>query len=305
MENKQYELRILIGRNRKPIQEYPHQGRVFVEGRRGTEFELEFKNKTGGRLLVVPSVDGLSTLDGSQAGPDSKGYVVKAHDTLIIPGWTLDGQNAAKFLFQDKEKSYAAAMSSTGTTNAGVVGVLVYRENVIPNTPPITIRHEYQPSAPPVWPTPRSPWMGGMVRHETPPSDVSKIFQGPYYTSDASQIHTGAATVMPQNVQTLSVGATASIMSSNTSTMKGQDCQAEPESTFGLGTGWGDKTAFKTNETTFNRGNLDAQLILYYDTRRNLEKRGIEVVKRDRTYLDDLPSPFQGVGCKPPPGWKG
>lgn len=39
--------------------------------------------------------------------------------------------------------------------------------------------------------------------------------------------------------------------------------------------------------------------------RRNLEKRGIQVVKRETRYLTDLPQAFSGVGCKPPPGWNG
>lgn len=301
--NNDYEFRILLS-NHKPIQEYEHQGRHFVEGRKGSEFELEFKNKTGGRLLVIPSVDGLSPLDGKQANAESKGYVVPPQSTLVIPGWTLDGQNVAKFIFQDRDKSYVAAMSQTGNTNAGVVGVLVYREHVTFSTPPARNGVINPPVKLPTPIVPNNPWwdntnglppapmcgMGGMIRSETPPADVKKVFSGPYYTRSASSDASGVYHA-PNTADATPQSMTSSV--------------ASTETTFDLGTGWGAKQEFKTNQTTFNKGDLVAQMALFYDSRRNLEKRGIEVVKRERTYLDDLPAPFQDVGCKPPPGWQG
>ena len=79
---------------------------------------------------------------------------------------------------------------------------------------------------------------------------------------------------------------------------------APVEDAFNMGTGFGQKADFMTNEVTFNKGNQVAQLVLYYDSRRNLEKRGIQVVSRETRYLSDLPPAFQS-GCTPPPGWNG
>lgn len=299
MKQKAYELRLLV--NGKPIHEYDHKGRTFVEGRKGSPFEVEFKNNSSGRVLVIPSVDGVSTLDGQPATPDSKGFLVKPFQTLVIPGWAVDSQNAAKFVFQDKERSYAAHASTTGTTNAGVIGILVYQEKV---------EREYR--APPVRvdiPTPVTPWP--TVPHPLPP--IQPYFGSPTGQPPSWMGSIGHATVLPPSFGTEApknmVGGAASLSTTRASITSNASAQSLSDSTeespFGLGTGWGQKVDFKTNEVQFNKGDLDAQLAIYYDTRRNLEKRGIEVVRRERTYLDELPSPFQGVGCKPPPGWKG
>ncbi|MNY39449.1 hypothetical protein D3C86_1741330 [compost metagenome] len=70
-----------------------------------------------------------------------------------------------------------------------------------------------------------------------------------------------------------------------------------------LGVGWGNAVEFKMNSTTFDKGEKVAQLVLFYDSRKNLERRGIIVEKRDSISM--RPNPFPGMGCKPPAGWKG
>ena len=48
----------------RPIQEYRDpKGNTFIEGRQGSNFELDMRNLTGRRLLVHPTVDGLSCMD--------------------------------------------------------------------------------------------------------------------------------------------------------------------------------------------------------------------------------------------------
>lgn len=246
-----YHLSILVGG--KPIHEYEHQGNTFVEGRKSSEFELEFKNNSQKRVLVIPSVDGLSTLDGKPATPESKGYIVQAWGTLRIPGWTIDGQSVAKFLFQDKERSYVSQSGNGSSANAGVIGVIVYEEEA-----PVQI------AVPADFSTPKTPW-------NVPPFPP--------------------ATLVGSSI------ARATTLTSNTVT-------PEPDK-FSMGTGWGERQEFKVNQVKFNRGPLVAQMVIFYDSRRNLEKRGIQVVRRERTYLNDLPQAFSGLGCTPPPGWKG
>ena len=249
MNYSNFQLRILVGD--KPINEYNHQGNVFVEGRKGSEFVLEFTNRTNSRVLVVPSVDGLSTLDGKEATPESKGYIVPAWGVLKIPGWTIDGQSVAKFLFQDKERSYVYQSGQGNVANAGVVGVLIYGEK----------KEEYSLSA--------------------------DVFRGiTTKRSDESE---------PWKVN----NQTSATLSSN------EISESTSDEPFSIGTGWGGKADFKVNQVVFNRGGLETQMLIYYDSRRNLEKRGIQVVKKERSYLNTLPQAFSGIGCTPPPGWKG
>lgn len=77
------------------------------------------------------------------------------------------------------------------------------------------------------------------------------------------------------------------------------------EGAFEMGTGFGKKADFKTNEVKFQKGDLKVEMSIFYDSRRNLEKRGIVVAARETRYLDEFPSAFSGTGCKPPAGWQG
>ncbi|RYD42924.1 MAG: hypothetical protein EOP83_32230, partial [Verrucomicrobiaceae bacterium] len=115
--------------NGKPITEYPHNGQVFVEGRENSTFEIAVKNHNPVRVEAVVSVDGLSVLDGKDAGPASPGYLLNAGETVVIPGWKLTSAQVAQFIFGGKSQSYAQA--ATGTSrNTGVIGLLVYKERV-------------------------------------------------------------------------------------------------------------------------------------------------------------------------------
>jgi len=48
--------------------------------------------------------------------------------------------------------------------------------------------------------------------------------------------------------------------------------------------------------------------VIYYDSRKGLENRGIKVVKTKKKKTRRLPDAFptysSGSGCKPPSGWK-
>ncbi len=275
-----YELNILV--KDRPVTEYAHEGNIFIEGRKGSEFELEFKNKTGKRVLVVPSVDGKSIFTGERATPESRGYVVSPWGSIRIPGWTLNSDSVAKFTFEDKEKSYSALTAEEGEEIiTGVIGVMVYDEVAKP-----VVHHVHH------YPHPRpnpfqTPWMPGMPRD-------------PYWTaSSADAVPLTASTV--KGLRSMTPLASTASMTSISDTIVSNP--APLENPFEMGAGFGDKADFKTQTVDFTRGELKATMEVYYDSRRNLEKRGIEVVKKE-VVVKDLPSAFAG-GCKPPKGWQG
>lgn len=120
----QYEIKILI--KDRPVAEYPHtDGYTYVEGRAGSEYVLELVNHSYERVLMVPSVDGLSVLNGKADWED--GYVVDAHSTTRIPGWRRDNTKTAAFEFSDARESYTSRVGN-GVSNVGVIGLMVYRE---------------------------------------------------------------------------------------------------------------------------------------------------------------------------------
>lgn len=126
MQKSSYEIEVLI--NGKPAKEYMHDGRVYVEGRQGTQFSLRLRNNTSSRKLFVPTIDGLSVLDGKDASFDSRGYIVGAYSTTTIDGWRTSDSEVAQFYFSTPKESYRRR-SGKGK-NIGIIGCAVFDENI-------------------------------------------------------------------------------------------------------------------------------------------------------------------------------
>lgn len=123
---RRYEL-VVRPRGRTPADEYYHNGAIWIEGREGNNYTIDVRNNTPIRALFIISVDGLDVITGQPAGPQSQGYVVGPHQTLSIPGWKIDYQQAAEFIFSQSRDSYVNAIGGT-TTNTGVIGAMVFSE---------------------------------------------------------------------------------------------------------------------------------------------------------------------------------
>lgn len=260
------ELNVLI--KGRPITEYFHNGDIFVEGRDGSEFELQLINKTGSQVEAVVSVDGRSIINGEDASSASKGYILDAYSTSVIPGWKLDNQSAAAFVFSSPKQSYAAKMSGS-TRNNGVIGLIAYGSKPFANFRRIT-------TSVPTRSTTKG-WYGSSAR----PSDM-------WYDDAVLSSATSMTSGMAQN-------STVPLM-------------AVAQSVNNLGTGFGNETTFHTTETVFTRGDMLARMIMFYDNLQGLKARGIDVSRYSRRMkVATTPQAFPAdvVGCTPPPGWRG
>ena len=115
---------------------YRHQGRNYVVGRAGHEFQVTLRNQSGGDLLTVLSVDGVNAVSGETAAWDQSGYVIDAGRDAGIQGWRKSRQEVAAFYFTRLPDAYA---SRTGRpANVGVIGVAVF-----PMTP--AVESKYSP----------------------------------------------------------------------------------------------------------------------------------------------------------------
>jgi hypothetical protein len=280
-----YEFRVLI--KDKPITEYVHEDKNFVEGRKGSSFEIEFINKSYKRVLAIPSVDGINTLNGKDAGDESPGFVVNALTTVRIPGWTLDQNNVAKFMFEGKEHSYATHVSSS-TKNIGVIGFRVFDELAIPQPYIPSYNPQYNISSTTIVP----------LTYNSQP-----LVNSSYNINDYHNMF---------NSRSVSNTATSNSIASSTS-QQSVNCSATATATpqnnvlnldsFNLGTGFGEKQDFATTAVALRRGSLQAQIVIYYDSYKNLQKRGINLEKPKKS--KELPEAFPAQGCKPPPSWRG
>ena len=109
---------------------YVHEGRHYVVGRPGNEYEIRMRNRQHGDILTVVSVDGVNVLTGDTADWDQGGYVLGAHQNFGIKGWRKSLERVAAFYFTALPDSYAAR---TGRPDhVGVIGVAVYRKKPEP-----------------------------------------------------------------------------------------------------------------------------------------------------------------------------
>lgn len=137
----------LVDRNRgEVLPEYPHRGRTYVPGEPGSRYAVRLSNRSGERVLVVLSVDGVNAISGENARPSQAGYVLGPWESAEITGWRKSMHDVAQFYFTDLPDSYAARTGRPG--NVGVVGIAVFRER-------IAYRRPY-PMPPPIAPYPEA-----------------------------------------------------------------------------------------------------------------------------------------------------
>jgi hypothetical protein len=291
---RRYEM-IVRPRGRTPADEYYHNGAIWIEGREGNNYTIDIRNNTPIRALFIVSVDGLDVLAGQPAGPNSQGYVVNAYDTVSIPGWKLNDQQAAEFFFSRSRDSYVNAIGGS-TSNTGVIGAMVFSEYQDPGLSPFNIATYYSGNGggSAGWPAQslaiNNTWVGASL------SDSSNR------RIDASMVKAAAAAIPMNAAEVKTSGGligTAMQMNNITSSPVTQD----------VGTGFGNATQWQTQATQFRRANPDqpdAVLAMYYNTARNLEKMGIRLrTKRDVSYQANPFPAYPSAGCKPPSGWNG
>jgi hypothetical protein len=102
-----------------------HEGRAYVVGRPGNEYQVIVKNRLGEDLLAVVSVDGLNVMNGQAASPRQAGYIVAPWTRIDIKGWRKSMEETAAFYFTSLADSYAGRTGRPG--NVGVIGVALFQ----------------------------------------------------------------------------------------------------------------------------------------------------------------------------------
>lgn len=285
MERNPFELQVRV--HGKPVREYHHEGRVFIEGRKGSDFVLRIQNKSFKRILAIPTVDGLSVMDGKEASYDSGGYVIDPFGFINIPGWRLDDDEVAKFFFSKLGASYAAKMDKP--TNVGVIACAIFTEKVRP--PTMTCFYN------------TSDLYKGGGGGATFDFDSAPFT----YTSHSSAAPIGSRGVV--NVNSCHVGeqpTNGTLWQKGTAKGVGEANEISDEmEAQNLGTGFGQRQGHRVTTVTFERASEkpEAVLELNYDDREGLQRRGVNLSKKG---VVGVPNPFPAQrGCTPPRGWNG
>lgn len=120
-----FEVDVLV--DGRPLREYYSRGRTHVEAVRGEEYQICLRNRSGDRVAVALSVDGLNTIDASRTSAwDASKWVIEPYQTITISGWQMSSAHARRFYFTDERDSYAAKLGRRG--NIGVISAVFFRE---------------------------------------------------------------------------------------------------------------------------------------------------------------------------------
>jgi len=122
------EVEILDRKSGRALPVYWHEGERHVAGEPGREYEIRLRNRHGGRVLAVTSVDGVNVITGKTASPRQSGYVLDPWGLVEIDGWRKSMEEVAAFYFTRLPDSYAARTGRPD--NVGVIGVAVFHERV-------------------------------------------------------------------------------------------------------------------------------------------------------------------------------
>ena len=114
----------------RPAPLYPApdgSGRCYVEARRGGRYSVALANRTGERLGVVLTVDGLNAISGERDTGRGRMYVLDPGQRTTVQGWRTSLREVRQFTFVDEQASYAAR---TGKANEkmGWIEIAVHRE---------------------------------------------------------------------------------------------------------------------------------------------------------------------------------
>jgi hypothetical protein len=249
---------------------YQHEGRHYVVGHPGREYQVRVRNRTGGEILAVVSVDGVNVVTGETAGWEQSGYVFSPYQSYDIRGWRKSMRRIAAFFFTEHENSYA---TRTGRPNdVGVIGVAVFHK-------------KHEPAARIDRPSPR-PFLGRDAPRGAPAEGAAAMGELP--PSQARSADAAAAEAPAKSAGTFS--STPGARGFDDQPLAPHSAPYSQSRSTTLGTGHGRSEASHVTYTRFERASTrPAEVItLHYDTYANLVSLG---VIREPRYARPYPSP--------------
>lgn len=174
---------------------YQHNGRYYVVGKPGNEYQIRVANRGHQDILSVVSVDGVNAVSGETANWTQTGYVLSGHQGFDIRGWRKSMDRIAAFYFTEHRNSYAARTGRPD--NVGVIGVAVFRKKF---EPPVSIRPPLRP-----WPRPHRESPFAQSDEAAPGAAAAEAEGSDAVAQDRAKSYGGIAR-MPRKSTTLGTG---------------------------------------------------------------------------------------------------
>jgi len=261
MDIHNFSVRVLVNSNR--TKEYRHEDRTFIEAHKGSEYEIDIRNHSYGKVLAIPSVDGLCTIDGKPATDSSPGFIIQSCSSMKVKGYTHTNREVGAFKFAEKGCGYASGKGEG--QNVGVIGVKFVGEKINPQF--ISSNWTTNISIPAQWPSTCGTsgcMMPNSITNETP-------IRGSVTCSNSVDFDSVA--------------------------LDSFELKASPD--FNVETTWGSKKQQKTKEKDFERGEAVGLIEIFYSDRQSLLNAGVIVPQSDSV---SFPKAFSSYAT-PPKGW--
>lgn len=245
-------------------------GRYYLEARAGSRYSVALANRSGERLGVVLTVDGLNAISGARDAGRSRMYVLDPWQSTSVQGWRTSLQEVRQFTFVDERRSYAAR---TGQANEkmGWIEVAVYRE--------------------------RRPFVRAVPRPQPLPYPYAEPARDHSDEGEARRERNQAPAAPEAGPAREEAGATASGESDAKLEKRSARARSYP------GTGWGDRAHDPVVLVSFDpQPEPSERLTLRYEYRSALVALGVlppRVTSRDRLWQREHAEP----GFAQPPRW--
>jgi hypothetical protein len=129
LEQGLYSMEILV--NGKPLAEYAARGTTYIEALEQREYSIRLRNRTGRRIAVALTVDGLNSIDAkTTSARNASKWVIGPYDTITVSGWQTGPDTARRFYFTTENNSYGAWLGKT--SNLGIISAAIFREKRVP-----------------------------------------------------------------------------------------------------------------------------------------------------------------------------
>lgn len=263
---KLYNIDVDILVNGKPIKQYTHESKIFIEAKEGTEYEINIKNNNYSQIECVVGVDGLDVITGDAATEKSTGYIIDSRSKLKLKGYRISDDQVSAFKFCKSCESYA--QTKTIAAQNGVITITCYNKvfELPDNIWKIadTDIFKYKPT---------TPW-------EAPPMQPVWYYQD--YTTCNTAPDFGHIKTSNDNIIT--------------------SCNMPiPTSEFNAGTTFGSVKESKVTEVLFSRGAEIGELNIYYTFKDGLRALGIDTTEKQKVVFPQGKTKY----CQPPSNWKG
>jgi hypothetical protein len=292
MNKNNYEVNLLI--NNKPVREFYHNDRFYVEARQNSEYSIRIKNNSYKKIMAVLSIDGIDVLKGKPANEVEYGYVINSHMSTEIKGYRIDDNNVANFKFDDGKVSYSTQVEQkfnkkklekvkqgiiAPSKNNGVIGVRIWEEK---EKPPVVICN----SAP--YYIKSNIYRNGLIGNNTIGNDTSVYYNSSHYISSRPKGREITSHITDNNITYSGLNGVSNIV---------------PD--FNLGTSWGKKQEDKVIKVTFEKASDYVDLEIFYLKREELIKLGIDLDISKKVFVSEYPKAFENKDyCREPLNWK-